>query len=360
MSMGGTKSPVSIIYQEDLIMKNLLKVQQKLIPEVVEIMTRRYLILREISLSGPIGRRALANILQSGERVIRSETEILKQQGLINVNIQGMTITDEGKELLHQLKDSMNDVIGLNSLQEEVRQALGIKKVLLIPGSYEKNHSLMKDIGKKAAKYFIDVIKENDVISIAGGSTMLEFARCIKTDKKYDSIMVVPARGSVGLDIETQSNNVVAEVSKNIHSLYKLLNIPDELCEESIKTLTQEPEIHNTLELIQNSNVLVFSIGRADEMVRRRKLSDERAKDIMDKGAIGEAFGHYFNKKGEIVYKLNTVGIDMESFKNKRETIAVFAGRKKAEAFIPISKINKNIVLITDEESAKEILKNLG
>ncbi len=92
-------------------------------------------------------------------------------------------------------------------------------------------------------------------------------------------------------------------------------------------------------------------------MVERRKLSDEKAKDIMDKKAVGEAFGHYFNKKGEIVYKLNTVGIDMKSFKNKRETIAVFAGRKKAEAFIPISKINKNIVLITDEESAKEILK---
>lgn len=338
-------------------MKNLLKIQQKLIPEVIEIMTKRYLILREISLSGPIGRRALATMLESGERVIRSETELLRQQGLIDVKLQGMTITEDGKELLSDLKDSMNDVIGLNSLQEEVREALGIKKVILIPGSYEQNNSLIKDIGKQAAKYFLSVIKEKDIISIAGGSTMLEFSKCIKTDKKYDSVTVVPARGSVGLDVETQSNNIVAEVSKNINSSYKLLNIPDELCAESIKTLTQEPEIKNTLELIQNSNVLVFSIGRADEMVKRRKLSDEKAKDIMDKDAVGEAFGHYFNKKGEIVYKLNTVGIDMESFITKRETIAVFAGRKKAEAFIPISKTNKNIVLITDEGSAKEILK---
>ena len=92
-------------------------------------------------------------------------------------------------------------------------------------------------------------------------------------------------------------------------------------------------------------------------MVIRRKLSDERAKDIMDKGAVGEAFGHYFNKKGEIVYKLNTVGIDLESFKNQKREYSCICRRKKAEAFIPISKINKNIVLITDEESAKEILK---
>ena len=338
-------------------MKNLLKIQQKLIPEVVEIMTKRYLVLREISLNGPIGRRALATKLQNSERVVRTETELLKQQGLIDVDLKGMTITEEGRELLRDLKDVMSDAMGLNELQEEVRQHLGIKKVVLIPGSYDNNHSLLKDISKQAAKYFLNIIKEDDIVSIAGGSTMLEFAKSIKSDKKYNSVTVVPARGSVGLDVETQSNNVVAEVSKNIHANYKLLNVPDQLCEESIKTLTQEPEIKNTLELIKNSNVLVFSIGRADEMVKRRKLSDEKAKDIMNKKAVGEAFGHYFNKKGEIVYKLNTVGIDMESFKNKRETIAVFAGRKKAEAFIPISKINKNIVLITDEESAKEILK---
>lgn len=341
-------------------MENLLKIQQKLIPEVVEVMTKRYLILREISLSGPIGRRALATIIQSSERIIRSETEILRQQGLIEVNLQGMTVTEEGIELLKELKHSMNDVIGLNSLQVKVREALGIKKVILIPGSYEKNNGLMKDIGRQAAKYFLSVLKEEDIVSIAGGSTMLEFAKCIRVDKKYNSVVVVPARGSVGLDIETQSNNVVAEVSKNINSNYEFLNIPDELCEASMKTLAQEPNIKKTLELIRNSNVLVFSIGRADEMARRRKLSEERAKDIMDKKAVGEAFGHYFNKKGEIVYKLNTVGIDMESFKNKKEVIAVFAGRKKAEAFIPISKLNKNLVLITDEESAKEILKKLG
>ena len=338
-------------------MKNLLKIQQKLIPEVIEIMTKRYLVLREISLSGPIGRRALANNLQNSERIIRTETELLKQQGLIDVASKGMTITQEGQQLLKELKDAMRDVIGINQLQEEIRQYLGIKKVILIPGSYDNNHSLIKDIGSQAAKYFLDIIKDNDIVSIAGGSTMLEFARSIKSDKKYNSITVVPARGSMGLDVETQSNNVVAEVSKNIHSNYKLLNVPDQLCEESIKMLTQEPEIKSTLELIDNSDVLVFGVGRADEMVERRKLSNEIAKNIMDKKAVGEAFGHYFNKKGEIVYKLNTVGIDMKSFKNKRETIAVFAGRKKAEAFISISKINKNIVLITDEESAKEILK---
>ena len=144
---------------------------------------------------------------------------------------------------------------------------------------------------------------------------------------------------------------------KKLHSNYKLLNIPDELGEEAMKTLSQVPEIKKTLDYIQKTDVLVFAIGKADEMAKRRKLPEDKVNEIISKGAIGEAFGHYFNEKGEIVYKLNTAGIDLETFKNVEESIAIFAGKGKVNALIALSNINKNIVLITDEESAKAILK---
>ncbi|MGL5642064.1 MAG: sugar-binding transcriptional regulator, partial [Paraclostridium sp.] len=40
-------------------MNNLIDMQKKLIPQVIELMERRYSILRQISLSEPIGRRTL-------------------------------------------------------------------------------------------------------------------------------------------------------------------------------------------------------------------------------------------------------------------------------------------------------------
>ena len=51
-------------------MKNLLKIQQKLIPQVIELMERRYAILRQISLSEPIGRRRLLTIKSSKSRIV--------------------------------------------------------------------------------------------------------------------------------------------------------------------------------------------------------------------------------------------------------------------------------------------------
>lgn len=338
-------------------MENLLEIQKKFIPQAIELMEKRYSILRQISISEPVGRRNLANIMGITERIVRSEIEFLKEQGLINVDISGMTVTEEGIKILDDLKNIMNDIMGLSNLQEKVRKKLGIKKVLLVPGSYDENNSLIKDVARCGAEYFLSILRDGDTVSITGGNTMLEFANNIKTDKKYHNVTVVPARGSMGKDLEIQSNNVVATTSKKLNSNYKLLNLPDELGDEAMKTIIQEPEIKNTLDFINKTNILVFGIGKADEMAKKRRIQEEKLEDIIKKGGVGEAFGHYFNQDGEIVCKLNTVAIDLDTFKDIKENIAIFAGVKKVDALIAMTKINKNFVLVTDEASANEILR---
>ncbi|CEP81971.1 sugar-binding domain-containing protein [Paraclostridium sordellii] len=338
-------------------MNKLIDMQKKLIPQVVELMERRYSILRQISLSEPIGRRTLSNMLDISERIIRSETEVLKGQNLINVAGSGMTVTEVGSELLDELKDVMNDVMGLSKLQQRVKEKLGIKKVIVVPGNFEKNESLLKDVAKSGAEYFLSILKDSNVVSVTGGSTMLEFASSLKSDKKYNQTTIVPARGGVGKDVETQSNNIVAILGKKLGAHYKLLNVPDELGAEAMKTLSLEPEINKTLNYIVNTDILVFGIGRADEMAKRRKLPKSQVEEILSKGAVGEAFGYYFNKNGEIVCELNTVGIKLETFKSVKNNIAIFAGSSKAEAVTAISKINQNMVIVTDEESAYKILE---
>lgn len=338
-------------------MENLLEIQKKFIPQAIELMEKRYSILRQISISEPVGRRNLANIMGITERIVRSEIEFLKEQGLINVDISGMTVTEEGTKILDDLKNIMNDIMGLSNLQDKVRKKLGIKKVLLVPGSYDENNSLIKDVARCGAEYFLSILRDGDTVSITGGNTMLEFANNIKTDKKYHNVTVVPARGSMGKDLEIQSNNVVATTSKKLNSNYKLLNLPDELGDEAMKTIIQEPEIKNTLDFINKTNILVFGIGKADEMAKKRRIQEEKLEDIIKKGGVGEAFGHYFNQDGEIVCKLNTVAIDLDTFKDIKENIAIFAGVKKVDALIAMTKINKNFVLVTDEASANEILR---
>ncbi len=94
-------------------------------------------------------------------------------------------------------------------------------------------------------------------------------------------------------------------------------------------------------------------------MGRRRGLSEDEIKDMLSEGALGEAFGSYFDLEGKIIKKTNSVGIDLTDFKNIRKTIAIAGGSSKAEAILAMGPVNKHSVLITDEGAAMEMIKIL-
>ena len=77
-------------------MRNLLEIQERLLPDLMDTLKRRYTILHQIKLSGIVGRRTLASSLSMTERVLRAETDLLKAQGLIEIETLGMRISAQG------------------------------------------------------------------------------------------------------------------------------------------------------------------------------------------------------------------------------------------------------------------------
>ena len=56
-------------------MQEILDLQRKIVPELVEVLEKRYNVLRTIFYNQPIGRRMLASELNLGERVVRNEID---------------------------------------------------------------------------------------------------------------------------------------------------------------------------------------------------------------------------------------------------------------------------------------------
>ena len=90
-------------------MENILKLEQKIVPELIELLEKRHDILRTICYNQPIGRRILSNHMCISERIVRNEINFLKSQNLIEVNALGMFITADGEEILGQLKEFIQD-----------------------------------------------------------------------------------------------------------------------------------------------------------------------------------------------------------------------------------------------------------
>lgn len=340
-------------------MEDILKLQQKIVPELVELLEKRYNILRTIYYNQPIGRRVLANNLEIGERIVRTEINFLKSQNFIEINTPGMTITKEGEEIIDKLKDFIHKIKGLSEIEDFIKEKLSIKKVIIVPGNLDEDSTVVKEIGKAAAVYLKNIITDRSIIAITGGYTIKEVIDNIPKMSNFRDVVVVPARGGIGKNVEIQANTLTEKLAKKIEANYKLLHVPDNLSDKAMSTIIQEKDIKNVLDTVYNSNILVYGIGRADEMSRRRGLTGEEISKIQCSAAVGEAFGYYYDKKGNIVYSTPSIGIKNEEIDKIDTLIGVAGGKDKAEAIVSIQKNYHNSVLITDEGAAREVVELL-
>lgn len=340
-------------------MKNLLDIQRKIVPEALVLLEKRYSILKEIHLSGTVGRRTLAQKMKLSERVVRSEVDFLKEEGLLEINSAGMEVTPLGINIMESLSEYISQIRGLSVMAEQLKEKLGIREVVIVPTSVETNDNGLKELGREAAKYFLKLAEEDSIVGLTGGYTMYEFSKRIPR-KDYPNMMIVPARGGLGEVLEIQANTIVARMASRINAKYKLLQIPDNLDKRIVERISNDPQVRAVYDFVERLDILIFGIGNAADMSKRRNTPEEEWSKLEQLGAVSESFGHYFNIDGEIVFETGTVGIKLEQYKNMEHIIGIAGGKNKAEAILSISKINNNLVLVTDESAAYSILDMLN
>lgn len=325
-------------------------------PEFREIFLRRYELLDHIKRNPGIGRRILSQKMKLSERTVREEIELLKDRGFVHVSGAGTEITVAGKTMLNNLRNGYGNLNRLNELASLVSDALGIRKVIVVRGDSEKDPYAMSGLGAEGADLIIDSLCEGDYVGITGGRTMHAVAKEMKVKEK-SNVTFIPARGGLGASVEVQANSIAALMATKLGANYKLLTIPDGIGKEALDLLLKNREVSDVYRSIERLDILAFGIGRADNMSEKRGMSEKVRKTVLEKGAVGEAFGHYFRRDGIEVYRQNSVGLTLEDFLKIPEVIGIAGGRKKAEAIIAISTLRSDMTLLMDEPAAKEILR---
>lgn len=340
-------------------MRALLDIQKKLVPDLLELMSLRYQILRFINLVQPIGRRSLATSLGMSERVLRSEVTDLKGHGLLDMASLGMTLTEEGKHVLTELEEIMKEVFDLKKVEEQLKQVLNLSEVVIIPGDCDQDSWVKKEIGRATVQLMKQHLRaeQEKIVVLTGGTTVAAVAEMMTPDAEMRETLFVPARGGLGEQVENQANTICATMARKAMGHYRLLHVPDQLSKDSYKSLMNEPKIKEIIELIHSSNLVVHGIGEAKIMAERRSSSDEVLENLVKKKAVAEAFGYYFNQKGDIIHKVLTIGLKLEDVVNTKYVVAVAGGTSKAKAISAYMKQESSNILVTDEGAAKALLQ---
>ncbi len=335
----------------------IFEIQNKIVPETVDLLMKRYEILKVISMSQPIGRRNLSTKLGITERTMRTEIDKLKELDLIDIQSAGVNLTEAGLSLLSEIHDTFYYIKNLSDIELKLMEKLKLKRVAVVSGDAEKDAFTFNDLGKKAAEIVLELIKNDTVLGISGGTTMACVVNQMKRKKGIKSIKVLPARGGLSEELEIQANTIAANLAEKLGASYKLLHIPDNLDEQELNMLKNNKMINDVLEDIQKINLLVFGLGNARDMAIRRKADKSVFNKIESDNLTAEAFGYFFDRDGSVKMQTNSVGITLDNFKVIKNSVGVAAGSSKAEAIYAISKFNNNFILVTDEAAAKRILE---
>ena len=330
-----------------------------LIPEIDRLLHNRYRMLQAIQAHGPIGRRTLADMLNRTEREIRNEISVLQEKQLIQVFQKGMILTENGHIVLEKLKLYFYEVSGLAYKEKLLAKHLNIQKVAIVPGDVDTDPSAKSLLGKEASYILGERAAPKSIVAVTGGSSVASLRHHLLEAKPFNSMMFVAARGSMSNDVSLQANTLVAKFAKQCGGQYHTLFLPEFLSEQAYTLMMEEPIVKETVQLYNDANIVIHGIGTASEMGKRRNMPADDYEQLLSKGAVGEAFGYYFDEMGNVVYRIQTVGIQIEQVKQSELLLAIAGGKSKAmaiEAYFKFAAANQT-VLITDEGAADEILK---
>ncbi len=332
-----------------------LALLSRLAPDLMRQLGERAAVLERISALQPVGRRALAQRLQLPEREVRAISESLRRDGFIEVGAAGMVLTNDASEVLSGAKEMIRSLMGLNALELQLAHLLGADRVLVVSGDADQDERVLDEAGRAAANHLRHYLSDGSILAVTGGGTIAKVARYLPQGAAMD-VTVLPARGGVGRNVETQANTLAAELAHKLGGAHRLLHLPDSIGSEALRELYKLPEIREPVEMLKKANVLLSGIGRADDMARHRRMSSGEIEQLRRRGAVAEALGVYFDAQGNPLIQASSLGLDITRIDSIASVIAVAAGSRKAEAILAVARHHHHALLVMDEGAARAIL----
>lgn len=339
--------------------EDLVGLMRQIAPDLAGEMALRSLVLERIAALQPIGRRQMAARLHLPEREIRGAAAALKEQGLIDLNASGMILTEKAEAVLPAAREFSRAMRGLTDMETRLAALLGVQRVCIAAGDADSDAHVLQDVGRLAAQRVRAALSSGMTVAVTGGSSIQQTARYLQSQTPLN-VMVVPARGGMGRSVETQANTLAAEIAQRLGGHHRLIHLPDSMNDAARQEMLRLPEVAEVMALIQRADVILHGIGRAEATMKTVNMPSAAARQLLKQGAVGEAFGAYYDGEGRCLMESSSVGVDLARLSPSCRMMAVAAGASKAEAIIAVLRHHPHTLLATDEGAARQMLALLS
>ena len=270
-----------------------------------------------------------------------------KDVGIIQINI---------------LDPQMNN----DDLSKQFESRFGLKKCIIVPTAVQDPNTLRKLVARRAVDVFNQEVTDQSNIGISWGRSCNEFIDQFTPVSSYKDVSIVPLiGGSNQIANYFQVNEMVRVFAEKVGGSPYFIYAPclNSSVEEKL-LFERSSNMQAILEKWANLDIVIAAVGSLPDFnshERETYIGESEIFGILEKsGAVGDINARYFDKDGNFIeneYFDRMIGVSVDELRNARTTIGVAAGQEKVTAIAGALKTKIFNIFITDEQTAKGVLK---
>lgn len=250
------------------------------------------------------------------------------------------------------------------SIEFEIRNKFNLKKAIVIPSPSRSVNSDLHRLAIAAAKFIDTILADDDIIGVAWGATLNEVAKCLINREDLRNVTIVQLSGGISkIEKNTYANEILKNFADALKGTPYLLPLPAVVDSEQVReAIMKDSRIADVLNIAKKANIAIFTmgvIGYDSALARAEYISHDEIDKLMAEGSVGDFCCRFIDSNGEICDEsLNkrTIGIELNDLRNKEYSIAIATGKNKVKSILGSLRGEYLNVLITDENTASDLL----
>lgn len=250
----------------------------------------------------------------------------------------------------------------------ELEKKFGLKEVIIIDTMYPEdtaNSAALKlQLGKAGARYLQRTIKDDEIIGVTWGTTL---SAMIETMMPFqtNNVQVVQMLGGVGPpEAKEHSIDITRKLAQSIAGRSVLLQAPGIVnSPEARQILLADRRVSETLDLFPKINTAFVGIGaNTTNFVLDKEnpeMPDSVREEIFNSDAIGDVGLNFFDNNGQPVktsFDELFIGMTIDDIKKVETVVGIAGGEEKYQAILAALKGGLINVLITDYQTAVNLI----
>jgi len=247
-------------------------------------------------------------------------------------------------------------------LQHELLTALRLQDVRITPTPPSAD-ALRSTVTAAAAGWLEERLEVGLVVGLGLGRTVALLPETFSPRGSVSCTFVTVEGVGTSPNAGFAAYNVTTRLADAVGGTAVIVSAPTFVSDANLRDrLLSEPSVSATLDVARGADVVIQSVGTVTDdalLYHHGTLDKSDLRELRAVGAIGDALGHYFDADGKHVpFRTDDVhiGLTLDDLRKLPTSVLVAGGRDKVQVIHAAIKGGYFNVLVTDSETATQLL----